>query len=205
MKIRHDFVSNSSSSSFIVIAKNGTDETHKIMLKHADDLFAYMIPTEDACHQFGWDVRLYSSFAEKMNFIGIQLLELKIMAAEGARPRYKKNPVEEFERCYGMLQKVCKEKFDLRVYLNEEVLSALIYKNNDGAYTADPHKDPSATLIKDITYQKALERGLKVMDAAAFALCAENKVPMVRVFGLDDPENLVKVLQGDDMGTFVHP
>ena len=45
----------------------------------------------------------------------------------------------------------------------------------------------------------------KVMDAAAFALCAENKVPMVRVFGLDDPDNLIRVLEGSDMGTFVHP
>ena len=43
------------------------------------------------------------------------------------------------------------------------------------------------------------------MDASAFALCAENKVPMVRVFGLDDPENLIRVLEGDPMGTFVHP
>ncbi|MGN0754623.1 MAG: UMP kinase [Aristaeellaceae bacterium] len=81
----------------------------------------------------------------------------------------------------------------------------MMAKNIDGVYTADPHKDPTATLIKDITYREALARGLKVMDAAAFALCAENKVPMVRVFGLDDPENLVRVLQGDDMGTFVHP
>ena len=81
----------------------------------------------------------------------------------------------------------------------------LMAKNIDGVYTADPLKDPSATLIKDITYTEALKRGLKVMDAAAFALCAENKVPMVRVFGLDDPENLIRVLEGSDIGTFVHP
>lgn len=86
-----------------------------------------------------------------------------------------------------------------------QVDAIMMAKNIDGVYTADPRKDPTATLIKDITYQEALARGLKVMDAAAFALCAENKVPMVRVFGLDDPENLVKVLQGDEMGTFVHP
>ena len=81
----------------------------------------------------------------------------------------------------------------------------LMAKNIDGVYTADPLKDPSATLIKDITYKEALQRGLKVMDAAAFALCAENKVPVVRVFGLDDPENLIRVLEGSDIGTFVHP
>ena len=86
-----------------------------------------------------------------------------------------------------------------------KVDAILMAKNIDGVYTADPAKDPSATLIRDITYQEALRRGLKVMDASAFALCAENQIPMVRVFGLDDPENLIRVLEGDPMGTFVHP
>ena len=52
---------------------------------------------------------------------------------------------------------------------------------------------------------EALRQGLKVMDASAFALCAENHVPMVRVFGLDDPQNLIRVLEGSDIGSFVHP
>ena len=86
-----------------------------------------------------------------------------------------------------------------------QVDAILMAKNIDGVYTADPLKDPSATLIKDITYTEALQRGLKVMDAAAFALCAENRVPMLRVFGLDDPDNLIRVLEGSDIGTFVHP
>ena len=47
--------------------------------------------------------------------------------------------------------------------------------------------------------------GLRVMDSAAFSLCAENRVPFVRVFGLSDPENILKVLAGDDMGTVLHP
>ena len=87
----------------------------------------------------------------------------------------------------------------------KEVDAVLMAKNIDGVYTADPAKDPSATLIKDISYAEALRQGLKVMDASAFALCAENRVPTVRVFGLDDPENLIRVLEGDPMGTFVHP
>ena len=86
-----------------------------------------------------------------------------------------------------------------------QVDAILMAKNIDGVYTADPAKDPTATLIRDITYREALARGLKVMDASAFALCAENQVPMVRVFGLAVPENLLAVLQGSDMGTFVHP
>ncbi len=86
-----------------------------------------------------------------------------------------------------------------------QVDAILMAKNIDGVYTADPARDPSATLIRDISYTEALNRGLKVMDASAFALCAENHVPMVRVFGLDNPENLIRVLEGDPMGTFVHP
>ena len=83
--------------------------------------------------------------------------------------------------------------------------ASMMAKNIDGGYTADPAKDPTATLIKDITYREALNRGLKGMDAAAFAICAEQKLPMVRVFGLDDPENLIRVLEGSDIGTFVQP
>ena len=75
----------------------------------------------------------------------------------------------------------------------------------DGGSTADPRTDSPATLSRDLTYAQALAQGLKVMDAAAFALCAENRVPMVRVFGLDKPERLLEVLQGSDAGTFVHP
>ena len=95
------------------------------------------------------------------------------------------------------------EPFNAMVEMEADAV--LMAKNIDGVYTADPLKDPTATLIKDITYTEALKRGLKVMDAAAFALCAENRVPMVRVFGLDDPENLIRVLEGSDIGTFVHP
>ena len=86
-----------------------------------------------------------------------------------------------------------------------EVDAILMAKNIDGVYTADPNKDPNAKLIRDITYAEALEQQLKVMDASAFSLCAEQKMPMVRVFGLKDPEDLVRVLEGSDAGTFVHP
>ena len=81
----------------------------------------------------------------------------------------------------------------------------LLAKNIDGVYTADPKLDPSATLIRDISYEKAQEMRLKVMDAAAFALCAENRVPVVRVFGLFEPESILSVLDGSDAGTVLHP
>ena len=81
----------------------------------------------------------------------------------------------------------------------------LLAKNVDGVYSADPRKDASAVLIKDISYDEALREGLNVMDQSALLLCRDQGVSIIRVFGLDDPENILKVLAGDNMGSFVHP
>jgi len=74
----------------------------------------------------------------------------------------------------------------------------------DGVYDCDPRTNPNAKLIRDITYQRAIEMGLKVMDTAAFQLCKENRVPAIRVFSMEHLENVLKVAEGDDMGTVVH-
>ncbi|MEO8851596.1 MAG: UMP kinase [Allobranchiibius sp.] len=74
----------------------------------------------------------------------------------------------------------------------------------DGVYTADPKLDPSATRIDELTYQDAVERGLKVLDQTAFALCAENKLPML-VFGMEGEGNITRALQGEKIGTLVSP
>ena len=81
----------------------------------------------------------------------------------------------------------------------------LLAKSVDGVYTDDPKKNPDATLIREISYEKAQDMRLHVMDSAAFALCAENKVPIVRVFGLFEPEMILDVLSGDDTGTVLYP
>ena len=81
----------------------------------------------------------------------------------------------------------------------------LLAKNVDGVYTADPREDPSAVLIRDISYREAIKRGLKVMDMAAFLMCAEQNLPQVRVFGLDQPDNIKRVLDGETLGTTLHP
>jgi len=78
----------------------------------------------------------------------------------------------------------------------------LVAKNGvDGVYTADPKKDSSATRIEHLTYQEALVKGLKVVDATAFSLCMDNKMPM-RVFGMTDG-NITKAIKGDKIGTLV--
>lgn len=74
----------------------------------------------------------------------------------------------------------------------------------DGVYDADPRKNPDAKLIRDITYQEALDRGLKVMDASAFLMCKEQRVPAIRVFNMDDLGNILRAAQGEDIGTVVH-
>ncbi|UIJ34454.1 UMP kinase [Allobranchiibius sp. GilTou73] len=74
----------------------------------------------------------------------------------------------------------------------------------DGVYTADPKLDPAATRIDELTYGEAVERDLKVLDQTAFALCAENKLPMV-VFGMEGQGNIARALQGERIGTLVSP
>ncbi|ABL82743.1 MULTISPECIES: UMP kinase [unclassified Nocardioides] len=79
----------------------------------------------------------------------------------------------------------------------------LVAKNGvDGVYTADPHKDPTATKFDDLTYDEAIARGLRIMDQTAFALCGENKLPMV-VFGMEPEGNILRVVQGERIGTLV--
>lgn len=79
----------------------------------------------------------------------------------------------------------------------------LVAKNGvDGVYSADPKKDPSAVKLDSITYQDALVQGLKVVDATAFSLCMDNKMPM-RVFGMQGQGNVTDAIMGKKIGTFV--
>ncbi len=73
----------------------------------------------------------------------------------------------------------------------------------DGVYTADPEKDPTATKFNEITYDEVYNRGLKVMDLTATALCKENRLPII-VFNMDVNGNLARVLAGEQVGTLVY-
>ena len=72
----------------------------------------------------------------------------------------------------------------------------------DGIYTADPEKDPTATKYETISFQEAISKNLRVMDQAAFALCAENEMPII-VFDINEPTNLRKIVFGESVGTLV--
>ncbi|MDD5248302.1 MAG: UMP kinase [Rhodocyclaceae bacterium] len=73
----------------------------------------------------------------------------------------------------------------------------------DGIYTADPKKDPAATRFARISFDEAIGRDLKVMDATAFALCRDQKLP-INVFSIFKPGALKRVVMGEDEGTLVH-
>ncbi len=73
----------------------------------------------------------------------------------------------------------------------------------DGIYTADPEKDPTATKFSEITYDEIYTKGLKVMDLTATTMCKENNLP-IYVFNMDVVGNLKKVIEGEDIGTYVH-
>ncbi len=79
----------------------------------------------------------------------------------------------------------------------------LFTKNGvDGVYSADPKHDPAATKFEELTYDEAITRNLRVVDQTAFTLAAENKLPMV-VFGLQPEGNILRVVQGERIGTLV--
>ena len=73
----------------------------------------------------------------------------------------------------------------------------------DGVYTADPHKDPTATRYTKLSFDEAMSRNLGIMDATAFALCRDQKLP-VRVFSIIKHGALRRVVMGEDEGTLVY-
>ncbi len=78
----------------------------------------------------------------------------------------------------------------------------LLAKNVDGVYSDDPNKNPDAVKFDRISYAEVLARRLAVMDTAATALAMENELP-VAVFALKDPVNILRVLDGENVGTIV--
>lgn len=85
--------------------------------------------------------------------------------------------------------------------MNADVI--LLAKNVDGVYDKDPKKFSDAKRYTDITYKQVLSDGLMVMDSPATALCMENDIPLV-VFALTENDGILRAVQGDSLGTFVH-
>ena len=72
----------------------------------------------------------------------------------------------------------------------------------DGIYDSDPHKNPDAKKFDHLTYMDVLNKDLKVMDSTAATLCKDNGISLL-VFNLEDPENIVRAVRGENIGTLV--
>ena len=84
--------------------------------------------------------------------------------------------------------------------INADII--LLGKAIDAVYSADPKLDPTAEKFDKISYLEVLEKDLKVMDSTATALCRDNNIPLL-VFGIADPENIVRAVKGEKIGTIV--
>lgn len=78
----------------------------------------------------------------------------------------------------------------------------LLGKAIDAVYSADPKLDPTATKYDEISYLEVLEKDLKVMDSTATAMCRDNHMPLL-VFGIAEPDNIVRAVKGEQIGTIV--
>ncbi len=84
--------------------------------------------------------------------------------------------------------------------INADII--LLGKAIDAVYSADPKLDPNAKKYEDISYLQVLQEDLKVMDSTATAMCRDNNIPLL-VFGIADPENIVRAVRGEKIGTIV--
>lgn len=85
--------------------------------------------------------------------------------------------------------------------INAEII--LLAKAVDGVYDSDPHVNPDAKKFDSLKFIDVLNRGLSVMDSTANTICMDNNIPIL-VFGLDDPENIIRGINGEKIGTLVY-
>ena len=83
-----------------------------------------------------------------------------------------------------------------------EADAILFAKTIDGVYSADPKTNPDAVKYDRITYMEVLNKQLKVLDSTATSLCMENNIPLV-VFAMDHPDNIVRIVKGEQIGTII--
>lgn len=85
--------------------------------------------------------------------------------------------------------------------INAEVI--LAGKTIDGVYSDDPKTNPNAIKFDEIKYSEILEKNLKVIDSSAATICKDNNIPTF-VFALSDPENIIRVVAGENIGTIIN-
>ena len=148
--------------------------------------------------------------ATTMNALALQdALETRIEMREVAEPYIRRKAVKHLEKGRVVIF-ACGSgnpyfTTDTAAALRAAEINAdviLVAKTIDGVYSADPKIDKTAIKFDEITYLDILNKDLKVMDSTAISLCKDNKIPLI-VFAMDNPENIVKVVKGEKIGTLV--
>ena len=87
-----------------------------------------------------------------------------------------------------------------------ELRADIVFKGTsaEGIFDKDPRKFPDAVMYKDITYKEAIDKRLGVMDTSAFVLCMDRQVSAIRVFKMDDLNNIYRAAMGEELGTLAH-
>ena len=122
---------------------------------------------------------------------------------------------KSFDDLLTKLKGIQRKKVAVAVAQDEPVLEAvkeandrgiadaiLVGKTIDGVYSADPKIQKDAIKFEEISYLDVLNKDLKVMDSTATAMCRDNNIPLL-VFGIADPENIVRAVKGEKIGTIV--
>ncbi len=121
MKIRLTYVSNSSSTSSVEIVNFGEESLPRISTLNKEVL---LIPSPDAHHKFGWEWVDYDKFEDKLNFVAIQLMYLKMLDLRAKKhPQVKEDEYYgKFKKYFNLLKKVCKKEFKLNIAMNDKLL-----------------------------------------------------------------------------------
>lgn len=176
-------------------AKDGADKMERTRADHMGMLATVMncLAVADVLEQMGVDVRVQTGI--EMRAIAEPYIRLK------ADKHLEKGRVVIFGCGTGNPYFSTDTAAVLRAAeIKAEVI--LLAKNIDGVYSADPRKDPNATKYDSITYDDVLAQHLAVMDSTATSLSMDNDIPVI-LFALEDPENIKRVIMGDQIGTVV--
>lgn len=125
-----------------------------------------------------------------------------------AEPYIRRRAIRHLEK-----QRVVILELELEIHIFTDTTAALraaeieadvilLAKKVDGVYDSDPVLNPDAVKFDELTYMDVLNKGLKVMDSTATSLCMDNNIP-IRVFSLEDPNNIIEVVKGKNIGTIV--